>query len=112
MSVSSHIYMPGKAERPRLPREHPGRDGLKARTTAAGWVLDYLVPLNKTILLCFKCNHNFNPKVVNYVSLNQRFGWVKSTCDGCKNPYVNCFMYAHESYLGTRSGQCWDPRYL
>ncbi len=108
-SASPQIHVPGSARVPRGPREHPGR---KSRTTAAGWVLDYLVPRNQTVLLCFKCNHNFNPKVVNYVSLNQRFGWVKSTCDGCKNPYTNCFMYAHESLLGTKHGQCWDPEYL
>jgi len=109
LSAAPQIYVPGQAQVPRGPKVHPGR---KTRQSAATWVLDYLVPRNKTILLCFKCNHNFNPKVVNYVSLNQRFGWVRSTCDGCKNPLVNCFMYTHESLLGTKHGQCWDPKFL
>ena len=109
MTASVQIHVPGAARVSRGPREHPGR---KSRTTAAGWVLDYLVPRNQTVLLCSGCNHGFNPKVVNYVSLNQRFGWVKSTCDGCKKVLVNCYMYASESLLGTQHGQCWDPEYL
>lgn len=108
-ATSPVIYMPGQAVRPTLPQEHPGR---KSRTTAAGWILDYLVPRNQTILLCLGCNHNFNPKTVNYVSLVQRFGYVNATCDGCKKILINCHMYAHESLLGTGHGQCWDPDYL
>ena len=108
-ATSPLIYVPGQAAVPRGPREHPGR---KSRTTAAGWVLDYLVPRNQTVLLCFGCNHDFNPKVANYVSMAQRFGWVKATCDGCKNPLVNCVMFVSESLIGTKSGQCWSPEYL
>jgi len=109
LTAATQIYIPGQAEVPRLPREHPGR---KSRTTAAGWVLDYLVPRNQTVLLCQLCAHNFDPRVVNYVSLLQRFGYVRSNCDGCKSILANCHMYTHESLLGTRSGQCWTPEYL
>jgi hypothetical protein len=106
---SAQIYIPGQAAAPQGLREHPGR---KSRTTAAGWVLDYLVPRNQTVLLCGKCAHGFNPKVVNYVSLAQRFGYVRANCDGCKTMFANCVMFVSESLLGTRSGKCWTPEYI
>lgn len=109
MSAQTHIYMPGEAKSSRLPREHPGR---KLRTTAAGWVLDYLVPRNQTVLLCQGCAHNFHPERANYVSLLQRFGYVQANCDGCKKVLVRCHMFVSESLLGTKSGQCWTPEYL
>ena len=111
-SAAYQIYMPGQAEVPRLPKEHPGRDGFKAKTTAAAWVLDYLVPTNKTILLCWKCTHQFDHKIANYVPLVQRFGYVKASCDDCKAVFANCHMFAHESLLGTKHGQCWDTKFL
>jgi len=109
VSAAAHIYIPGQAEVPRLPREHPGK---KTRTTQAGWVLDYLVPKNHTIILCQFCNHKFDGKKVNYISLLQRFGYVRGTCDGCKEIWQNCHMWVHERFIGTKSGQCWDSRYL
>ena len=107
--TSPLIYMPGQAEVPKTPREHPGR---KSRTTAAGWVLDYLVPRNGTILLCAGCNHKFDGRKVNYVSLHRRFGWVMGNCDGCKAPHTRNFMWVSESLLGTTSGKVWDPKYI
>lgn len=109
MSASTQIYIPGQAEVPRGPREHPGR---KVRQSAATWILDHLVPTNKTILLCWKCNHRFDYKSARYVPLIQRVGYVTSDCDGCKMALVNCHMYTHESSIGTKHGQCWDPEYL
>jgi len=103
------IYMPGQAAVPRGPREHPGR---KTRTTAAGWVLDYLVPRNHTVLLCQQCNHKFNGKRVKYICLLQRLGYVRGMCDGCKKPWELGYLWVSERHIGTRSGQCWDPKFL
>ncbi len=110
-STSAGVLMRGQAEVPRLPQEHPGR---KQGTTRSGWVLDYLVPRNKTILMCQTCNSTFAPtaKRINYQSLAQRFGLVWSNCDGCRAKHVRCHMYSHESLLGTRHGTCWDTRFL
>jgi len=109
VSAAPTIYIPGQAPVPQVPREHPGR---KSRTTAAGWVLDYLVPTNKTILLCWKCTHRFDHRIANYVSLVERFGYVKANCDDCKTVLANCHMFAHESLLGTKHGKCWDTKFL
>jgi len=94
---------------PVLPQEHPGR---QSRTTAAGWILDYLVPKNHTILLCQGCNHRFNGHTVGYVCLAQRFGYVRGSCDGCKKIWQNTYLWVSEALLGTRSGKCWDPKFL
>jgi hypothetical protein len=107
--ASPQIYIPGQARAPVFPMEHPGR---KSRTTAAGWVLDYLVPRNQTVLLCQQCNHGFDGRKVNYFCLVQRFGYVRGTCDGCKKHWENTYMWVSESLIGTKSGQCWDSKYL
>jgi len=108
-AVFPQIHVPGQAKAPTGPEEHPGR---KVKTSAATWVLDYLVPQNKTLLLCWKCAHKFDHKIANYVPLVQRFGYVKAACDDCKMEFANCHMYTHESLLGTKHGQCWDTKFL
>ncbi len=108
-ATSPNILISGAAAVSKIPREHPGR---KSRTTAAGWILDYIVPRNQTVLLCQSCNHGFDGKKVNYINLVQRFGYVKGTCDGCKKVWQNAYMWVHESLLGTRNGMCWDPKFL
>jgi hypothetical protein len=107
--AAPQIYIPGQAKVPVGPREHPGR---KTRTTAATWVLDYLVPTNKTIVLCWKCVHKFDYKAANYFPLIQRVGYVIANCDDCKAILANCHMFTHESLLGTKHGQCWDTELL
>lgn len=108
-TTSPGVLIKGGAALPSRPREHPGR---KPGTTRAGWVLDYLVPRNKTILMCQLCNGTFAPtaKRIQYRSLVQALGLVFGRCDGCKSAFSRCHMYTHESLLGTKHGQCWDTR--
>ena len=73
-----------------------------------------LAELQKAIILCFGCAHNFDHKRSHYYK-DRKFPWVVGRCDGCRVFSPQAHLYIHESLLTgykgrTRSGQVWTQR--
>jgi len=62
----------------------------------------------KGILLCWKCDHKFNPSAYHYYKTKEFR--VQGRCDGCREHTPNVNFYIYEGLLGRKSGQCWMPR--
>jgi len=73
------------------------REGKRPVHTSPGaWISDF-VSLGKSVVLCFKCAHKFDPSKVGYERV-----WhgskieVNSRCDGCKTDNATCYLYVKE----------------
>ena len=101
------IYIPGKAERPKVTPEYTGRPMGKPH----GSHMADLFEQRQTIWLCRGCSHKFDYKRHNYY--REKY-YVIGRCDACKEKNSRNKLYVHESYLagpGGRSihGQSWIP---
>jgi len=62
----------------------------------------------KGVILCWKCDHKFDPKKYRYYKTREFK--IQGRCDGCKEHTQGANFYIFEGLLGRKHGQCWTPR--